>query len=102
MKKVDRILVIDDDESVRNLFVECLNTEYRVLHAGDGEEAVAIVRREPELHLLITDLFMPKQEGVETIQEVRALRPGLRIMAPESSTGHLRRHPRMSTPPGIV
>ena len=81
--RLDRrtILVVDDDESVRDLFVECLEPEHRVLAAGDGEEAMAIVRREPDIALMITDLFMPKQEGLETILAVRELRPGLRIIA---------------------
>jgi PAS domain S-box-containing protein len=81
------VLVVDDDENVRNLFVECLDRDYRVLHAGDGEEAVSIVRREHALDLLITDLFMPKQEGLETIQAVRALRPGMRVIAISGAFG---------------
>jgi CheY-like chemotaxis protein len=89
MPRADRrtVLVVDDDENVRSLFVECLDAEYRVLQAGDGEEAVAIVRRERDLDLLITDLFMPKQEGIETIQAVRDLLPGLRIIAISGAFG---------------
>jgi len=81
------ILVADDDPGVCSFLSECLSREYRVLQARNGAEAMAIIRREPDLELLITDIFMPNQEGVETIQAARELRPGLRIIAMSGAFG---------------
>jgi CheY-like chemotaxis protein len=75
------VLVVDDDESVRNLFPTLLGGTYRVLLAADGTEAVDIARREPQIDLVLTDLFMPNQDGIETIQALHECRPALRIIA---------------------
>ena len=75
------VLVVDDDEAVRSLFPSLLGGTYRVLLAADGKEAVDIVRREPQIDLVLTDLFMPNQDGIETIQALQELRPALRIIA---------------------
>ena len=75
------VLVVDDDDSVRNLFPSLLGGAYRVLLASDGKEAVDVVRREPQIDLVLTDLFMPNQDGIETIQALQELRPALRIIA---------------------
>jgi CheY-like chemotaxis protein len=75
------LLVVDDDESVRNLFPALLGSTHRVLLAADGSEAVDIARREPQIDLVLTDLFMPNQDGIETIQALQELRLALRIIA---------------------
>jgi PAS domain S-box-containing protein len=75
------VLVVDDDEAVRALFPTLLGHTHRVLLAADGKEAVDIARRELQLDLVLTDLFMPNQDGIETIQALQELRPALRIIA---------------------
>jgi PAS domain S-box-containing protein len=75
------VLVVDDDDSVRSLFPALLGGTYRVLLAADGKEAVDIARREHQIDLVLTDLFMPNQDGIETIQALQELRPALRIIA---------------------
>jgi CheY-like chemotaxis protein len=46
---------------------------YRTLLAGDGEEALSIVRRE-EVHLLLVDMHMPKLTGLETLRRVKQVK----------------------------
>jgi len=75
------ILVIDDDIDLRTVI--CLILEkagYQVEEAGDGREGVDLFRRKPA-DLVITDLIMPEQEGVETIIELRKEFPDTRIIA---------------------
>lgn len=75
------ILVADDDVSVRGLFREVLAARgYRVLEAGDGRQAMNMLALEP-VDLLITDLVMPDQEGLETIRRLRQAGVDLRIIA---------------------
>ena len=60
---IGRVLVVDDDEEVRNLLFAALGDEgYEVVGAADGEEAIeAVRRRRPDVILL--DLMMPRVSG---------------------------------------
>lgn len=76
-----RILVIDDNLSVRELLVDAFESVgYVVTEAGDGREGIKAVR-EQVFDLVITDLYMPEKEGIETIMELRREFPGMKIMA---------------------
>jgi DNA-binding response OmpR family regulator len=68
-----RILVVDDEPSVREVVSEYLTGQgYGVETAGDGQEALAVVRRAaPDLVLL--DVRMPGIDGIETLRRIRAL-----------------------------
>jgi len=76
-----RILVIDDDVLVLDMLYESLTREgYDVLRASNGEEGLKLYREEP-VDLIITDLFMPEKEGIETIIELRQDFPDVKIIA---------------------
>ncbi len=76
-----RILVIDDDAIVRGVLKDLLRAEgYEVLEATNGKEGVRLYRESPT-DLIITDLFMPEQEGIETIVELRRAYPAVKIVA---------------------
>jgi CheY-like chemotaxis protein len=81
------ILVIDDDEQV-NLFVgTCLREAgYAVVTASNGREAMALVRSQPP-ELVITDILMPDQEGIETILQLRRDYPRISIIAITGEAG---------------
>ncbi|MBI4873341.1 MAG: response regulator [Acidobacteria bacterium] len=75
------ILVADDDAQVRDLFRQILTAQgYRVLEADNGKHAMNLLSMEP-VDLLITDLVMPDQEGLETIRTLRQMGLDLRIIA---------------------
>jgi DNA-binding NtrC family response regulator len=66
-----RILVIEDDADMRALLEQLLTSAgHEVVLASDGREGVDQYRARPA-DLVITDLFMPSQEGLETIVELR-------------------------------
>jgi len=76
-----RILVVDDDANTRrSLEILLTKAGYEVVQAQNGSEAV---RLWPDLgaDLVITDLFMDQKDGIETIIELRAHSPGIRIIA---------------------
>lgn len=76
-----KILVIDDEELARFTIREVLESKgYSVLEAGDGEKGIEIFHSE-HIDLIITDIIMPKKEGVETIIELRKEAPDLKIIA---------------------
>ncbi len=78
----ETILVVEDEDVVRNLVREQLRSwGYNVLDARNGVEAVALVRREPEeIHLLLTDVVMPGMGGRDLAREMAGLRPKTRIL----------------------
>lgn len=76
-----RILVIDDEATVRALLDKLLKSAgFDVLLAADGLEGMKLHRAAPA-DLIITDLFMPNQDGLETIIQVRKLFPKIPIIA---------------------
>src|SRR4051794_5160474 len=76
-----RILVIDDDVDVRAVLEEALKLAgHEVDLAADGEEGLKRYLSAPA-DLVITDLFMPNQEGVETIIKLRRSFPEIPVIA---------------------
>ncbi len=65
------ILVVDDEELIRNVIREYLeNEKYEVLEAVDGEEALKMVSNH-KIDLIILDIMMPKKDGYTTLKEIR-------------------------------
>lgn len=80
------ILVIEDDSEVRD-FLESLlvRAGHRVIEANDGLQGMHAYRNDPT-DLIITDLFMPVKEGLETIIDLRKEYPDLKIIAISGGT----------------
>ena len=75
------ILVIDDDEHVLEVISEMLRLEgYAVATASDGKQAEKQFHAQP-FDLVITDIIMPEQEGLETISRLRQQDQHLPIIA---------------------
>jgi len=76
-----RILVIDDDPVVRGMLVEMLQREgYEVDEAEDGRVGMRRFREHPSA-LVITDVLMPEQEGLETLMQLRHSGEPVKVMA---------------------
>lgn len=76
-----RILIIDDDMQFRTTMGKILEAaHYEVVLAEDGNEGIQKQYAEP-MDLIITDLFMPEREGLETIQQLRKDFPEVPIIA---------------------
>ena len=76
-----RILVIDDNEDFAELIRHFLNAEgFSVAIAMDGRIGLEIQRHQPA-DIIVTDIFMPRQDGVETIAALRTEFPQARIIA---------------------
>ncbi len=75
------VLVVEDDPDVREFAVEVLKgLGYRVLDASDGKAALRVLREDPSIDLLFTDVIMPGPNGFEVAREARALRPALKVL----------------------
>ncbi len=76
-----RILVVDDDEIMRTLLRKFLESDgHQVDEALDGEQAVRCYR-ENSFDIVITDIFMPEQDGFELIMELKMSFPKIKIIA---------------------
>lgn len=75
-----RLLVVDDDDAVRQILVDGLRLEgFEVAEAIDGETGLQALRRErPDA--LVVDYAMPGMNGAEVAKQARALRPGLPVV----------------------
>lgn len=75
------VLVIDDEAPIRALVRQMLEAAgYQVSEAAEGAAGIKLLQTLP-VALLITDLFMPGQEGIQTILEVRQHFPQVKILA---------------------
>jgi PAS domain S-box-containing protein len=84
----ERILVIDDEDSVRRITQQTLKAfGYEVILASDGTEAVGIyAKRSNDIAAVLTDMTMPIMDGPATIQVLKRLNPEVRIIAASGLT----------------
>jgi CheY-like chemotaxis protein len=82
MKPHGRVLVVDDEDSVRSVTKQALErTGFVVVAAEDGERALAMLKNDPEEFLLILlDFTMPRLDGAQTLREILQLRPRARVI----------------------
>ncbi len=75
MKKRTEILVVDDEDIVRESLREWLSgVGYKVVIADCGEEALRIIRKK-KIKIMLTDLVMPGMEGIELMKEAKKIVP---------------------------
>jgi CheY-like chemotaxis protein len=77
----DKALVVDDQPEVLGMAIELFQTlGYEVLSANNGPEALAILRRTPDIDVLFSDVVMPGMSGLELGHEARRVLPALKII----------------------
>ncbi len=84
------ILLVDDEESIRRVGIALLEgIGHKVLTAGDGIEALEIMREHGhEIGCVILDLTMPRLDGEATFRKLKALHPNSRVIL---SSGYMER-----------
>lgn len=78
----ETVLVIDDEETVRQVVQKMLQSQgYRVICARDGEEGLEIYKkRHLEISMVMLDLTMPKLSGEETLRELQSINPKVQVL----------------------
>lgn len=84
--ELPRAVVAEDQEMLRAILAEALQCEgFLVSEAGDGAQALAIIRTAPSTDLLVSDIKMPVMNGHQLLEAALKLKPGLKAVL---MTGH--------------
>ena len=83
------ILLVEDEELLRAGVQEVLEIQgYKVITAPDGEQALACLAAQT-IDLIITDLVMPKMDGVDFVKQLRTIKPDLPVIVVSGSTRNI-------------
>lgn len=76
------ILVVDDDPQYREMIVDVLETaEYQIQQGKDGEDAFNIIEsNKGKIDLLLTDIVMPRMDGVTLVEKIQAKYPQVKVI----------------------
>jgi CheY-like chemotaxis protein len=75
------ILVAEDEAMLRLIAVEMLeDAGFEVFEAGDGVEALELLKANPQIALLVSDIKMPRMDGYALVQAGLAFRPDLKVL----------------------
>jgi two-component system, cell cycle sensor histidine kinase and response regulator CckA len=87
----NRILVVDDEEAIRDVTRRILTRGgYEVIAASGGEEALSLIAHEGEqVDLLLTDVIMPRMSGKELAERFTSLRTDARVLYMSGYTDRL-------------
>ena len=76
-----KILVVEDVMLIRMATVDMVEQiGFPALEAGDGAEALAILQRDAQIEILLTDLGLPGMNGRQLVEEARRLRPTIKVI----------------------
>lgn len=82
-----QILIVDDDNEFRHEMRECLEGDYKVIEASNGETALAILNKPNAIDLVVLDVMMPGMLGTDVLRIIKKTKPNLLtiILTGESS-----------------
>jgi two-component system cell cycle sensor histidine kinase/response regulator CckA len=87
----ETVLLVEDESSVRGLAARVLREQgYNVLEATDGNGAMNLAQeqKDEKIHLLLTDMVMPRMGGKELVKWMEVLHPGIRVLFISGYTEH--------------
>ena len=80
MTKGIRILIVDDEATVRSVLSQVLEEDgFETTEAANGEEALEFLKKEP-FSLVITDIMMPGMTGIELLVKIKQLYPDTQVI----------------------
>jgi len=80
LRRKGNILVVDDEEFIRDIIRECLSsTGHNVMTAGNGESALGLIKQN-HFDIIFLDLSMPKKDGVEVLRDIGTIDPNSTVV----------------------
>ncbi len=81
MEPVHRILIVDDEETLRFIVAEILTEAgYDVCQAADGREGLDLLQHQPQVDVVLSDMKMPNMDGLEFLGEIKAHYPDISVV----------------------
>ena len=75
-----KILIVDDEKPLRDTLAKWFRPSYECLTAPDAAEAMSAIKANPDLALMITDVKMPGESGVELLKKAKAANPSMAVI----------------------
>ncbi|HEX4355452.1 MAG TPA: response regulator, partial [Polyangiales bacterium] len=72
-----RVLLVDDEPSIRAVYPEVLGLDYEVVVAANGREGLAILAERTDFDVIVCDMTMPGMDGPQFYEALRAQAPQL-------------------------
>ncbi len=79
-KKVSKVLVVDDEEGIRESLKLILSDHYDIILTDSGEQALRVLEGDPAIALVLMDIKMPKINGLDVLKAMKAKRPSLKVI----------------------
>lgn len=75
-----KVMICDDEEGIRESLKLILEKDYDLVFSTNGQECIEKLRKEKDVRLVLIDIKMPRQNGIEVTREIKSLYPSLPIM----------------------
>jgi two-component system cell cycle sensor histidine kinase/response regulator CckA len=87
---METLLVAEDEEMVKVFLKKILERAgYRVIIASDGEDAITRFKEHDDISLVLSDVVMPKKNGLEVVEEMKKIKPGIKVIFVSGYTADL-------------
>lgn len=82
IEKNHRILIVDDDPSIRSMLEMILREgkSYEILTAENGRKALDVIKNHKQIDVVLTDIQMPRMNGMELLKEIKSIDPTLPVI----------------------
>lgn len=80
MSAKKNIIVLDDEKSIHYVFDRVLGKEFNVLHAYSIKDAMTLAYQEKDIDLVVTDVFLGGETGVELVSQIREFGPRIPVI----------------------
>ncbi len=77
---MSKIMIVDDEEGVRESLKLILSDFYELVVVSDGTKTVEALKGAPDVELVLLDIKMPKASGIEVLEEIRESFPKLNVI----------------------
>ena len=80
MSKKPTILICDDEEGIRESFNLIFKDKYELVFADCGENCLKALKENEDISLILMDIKMPRQNGIEITKDIKRLRPNIKVI----------------------
>lgn len=80
MEEKKKILICDDEEGIRESLNLILKDNYNLAFATNGQECLKILENDKNIRLVLIDIKMPKQNGIEITRDIKHLRHDIKVI----------------------